>query len=163
MTEMGEYGYFPMFVDLSEKRVLVIGGGVIAARRIRTLLKFVKRITVIAPEINEELKELMEQDEESRICYIRKQIFEEMLLGEEGNPVKGMELVLTATNDRKLNAAVVKACRKEGILVNTADDKSLCDFYFPSVLEKDGVIIGLNSGGKNPGCVKRMREYLEKK
>lgn len=159
---MGEYGYFPMFVDLSEKRVLVIGGGVIAARRIRTLLKFVKRITVIAPEINEELREIIEKDEESRICYIRQRIFEEMLFWEEENPIKGMEIVLTATNDRKLNAAVVKACRKEKILVNTADDKSLCDFYFPSVLEQDGVTIGLNSGGKNPGCVKRMREYLEK-
>ena len=47
------------------------------------------------------------------------------------------------------------------ILVNTADDKSLCDFYFPAVTEKDGVVIGMNSGGKSPKTVRKVREYLE--
>ena len=121
---MGGY-YFPMFVDISTKRILVIGGGKIAARRVRTLLKFAEHIEVTAPEI-------------------------------------WADIVLTATDDRELNQKIVSACRMRKILVNTADDKSLCDFFFPAVTEKDGVVIGMNSGGKSPKTVRKVREYLEK-
>ena len=120
---MGGY-YFPMFVDISTKRILVIGGGKIAARRVRTLLKFAEHIEVTAPEICDEMKDIL--------------------------------------NDRELNQKIVSACRMRKILVNTADDKSLCDFFFPAVTEKDGVVIGMNSGGKSPKTVRKVREYLEK-
>lgn len=171
---MGEY-YFPMFVDISEKRVLVIGGGKIAARRVRTLLKFTEHIVVAAPEIGEEMRALFEERglaaeqpqmrseaaaEESPglIWECRRISGRELEAGElPGNP----DIVLTATNDRELNRAVVAECRKRKILVNTADDKTLCDFYFPAVTEKDGVVIGLNSGGKSPAAVRKIREYLE--
>ena len=76
--------------------------------------------------------------------------------------LNGADIVLTATDDRELNQKIVSACRMRKILVNTADDKSLCDFYFPAVTEKDGVVIGMNSGGKSPKTVRKVREYLEK-
>ena len=130
---MGGY-YFPMFVDISTKRILVIGGGKIAARRVRTLLKFAEHIEVTAPEICDEMKDIL----------------------------NGADIVLTAADDRELNQKIVSACRMRKILVNTADDKSLCDFFFPAVTEKDGVVIGMNSGGKSPKTVRKVREYLEK-
>lgn len=171
---MGEY-YFPMFVDISEKRVLVIGGGRIAARRVRTLLRFTGHIVVAAPEIGEEMRALFEErglaEEQSQMCP--KAAAEERLgliwerrrisareLAEGALPGKP-DIVLTATDDRELNRAVVEECRKRKIPVNTADDKTLCDFYFPAVAEKDGVVIGLNSGGKSPAAVRKLREYLE--
>lgn len=71
-------------------------------------------------------------------------------------------MVLVATNDHELNHAIVKACKKRGVLVNTCDDKSQCDFYFPAVTEVDGIVIGLNSGGKDPKKVREVRKKIEK-
>ena len=74
--------------------------------------------------------------------------------------------MLAATDDRDLNRNIWKSCREQGIPVNTADDKSLCDFYFPSVIVTEDVVIGINSGGSDPGKVKatrqRLTEYLSK-
>ena len=86
----------------------------------------------------------------------------QLLLELASDFLNGADIVLTATDDRELNQKIVSACRMRKILVNTADDKSLCDFYFPAVTEKDGVVIGMNSGGKSPKTVRKVREYLEK-
>ena len=150
---MGGY-YFPMFVDISTKRILVIGGGKIAARRVRTLLKFAEHIEVTAPEICDE-------KEVPQAVWSSRKVLEEDLK-DTSDFLNGADIVLTATDDRELNQKIVSACRMRKILVNTADDKSLCDFYFPAVTEKDGVVIGMNSGGKSPKTVRKVREYLEK-
>lgn len=155
--------YFPMFVDISKKRILVIGGGNIAARRVHTLLKFADHIEVIAPEICEEMKKIMEkeiQKETPQVVWNCRKISGEDLEG-AASFLDGVDIVLSATDDRKLNRKIVSACRVRNILVNTADDKSICDFYFPAVTEKDGVVIGLNSSGKSPKTVRKIREYLE--
>ena len=154
---MGGY-YFPMFVDISTKRILVIGGGKIAARRVRTLLKFAEHIEVTAPEICDEMKE---KKEVPQAVWSSRKVLEEDLK-DTSDFLNGADIVLTATDDRELNQKIVSACRMRKILVNTADDKSLCDFYFPAVTEKDGVVIGMNSGGKSPKTVRKVREYLEK-
>lgn len=167
--------YFPMFVDLSEKQILCIGGGTIAARRIRTLTKFTDHLIVMAPEICEEMRELLRQ---FPIMWIQKKMKAEEVIAignviheksAEINACEKMDLnfqdiymVLVATNDHELNHAIVKACKKRGVLVNTCDDKSQCDFYFPAVTEVDGVIIGLNSGGEDPKKVRRVRKKIEK-
>ena len=164
-----------MFVDLSEKQILCIGGGTIAARRIQTLTKFTDHLIVLAPEICEELGELLDQ---FPITWIRRKLNpEDMIVFERGvteeedaAKIESIEepafhnsyMVLAATDDHELNHAVVKACKKRGILVNTCDDKSQCDYYFPAVTEVDGVMIGLNSGGKDPKKVSRVRQQIEK-
>lgn len=167
--------YFPMFVDLSEKQILCIGGGTIAARRIRTLTKFTDHLIVMAPEICEEMRELLRQ---FPIMWIQKKLKAEEVIAignviheksAEINACEKMDLnfqdiymVLAATNDHELNHAIVKACKKRGVLVNTCDDKSQCNFYFPAVTEVDGIVIGLNSGGKDPKKVRKVRKKIEK-
>ena len=155
---MGGY-YFPMFVDISTKRILVIGGGKIAARRVRTLLKFAEHI-----EICDEMKDILKEEEKKEVpqaVWSSRKVLEEDLK-DTSDFLNGADIVLTATDDRELNQKIVSACRMRKILVNTADDKSLCDLYFPAVTEKDGVVIGMNSGGKSPKTVRKVREYLEK-
>ncbi len=158
--------YFPMFVDLSQKKILVIGGGKIAARRVRTLLKFASHITVVSPEFCEELKQLLQEQArkmDPEIDYIERAVKKEELEQEGGGPLfERTDLVLAATNDHELNRTIATICRKKKIQVNTADDKSLCDFYFPAVAEIDGVMIGINSSGKSPEKVKKVREKLER-
>jgi precorrin-2 dehydrogenase/sirohydrochlorin ferrochelatase len=149
--------YFPMFVNLTQKKIVVIGGGTIATRRVQTLISFTDNLTVIAPEISYALKKY--ETEGIIHCEHRGYLTED---------IEDADMVLAATNDTGLNHRIAEECkalelkRNREILINTADDKNLCDFYFPSVIEADGIIIGINSGGRNPMKVKQIRKKLEK-
>ena len=153
---MKKRNYFPMFFDISQKRILVVGGGTIATRRIKTLLKFTDHLTVIAPDFSEELQQLKENKEFNGLVFLHQPFTEET-----EKMLDQMDLVFTATDCTELNQRIVALCHEKHVLVNTADDKNACDFFFPSVIEKEGIVIGMNSGGENPGKVKRLREALE--
>lgn len=143
--------YFPMFIDIADKKILVAGGGTIALRRIRTLLKFGADIHVIAPDLCEELTQL---EEEGKI----KTEHREYRTGD----IRGAQIVLAATDDHEVNRKIWEECRAAGIIVNVADDKKLCDFYFPSVVMTDEAVIGINCGGMNHAKVKETRIKIEK-
>lgn len=151
--------YFPMFVDISDKNILVIGGGHIAARRVNTLLKFTRRVTVVSPDLCEELRSLVQTCTAEEICWIDREYTPDCL--------RGMDIVLAATDQREVNQQIVTDCRlaeqkeQRKILVNTADDKTQCDFYFPSIVQSEELTIGINSGGKSPQKVKEMRKKLQ--
>lgn len=143
-----EKAYFPMFVDISHKKIVVAGGGRIAARRVETLGLFASDITVVAPDICAKLRDMGE-----KICLVHRRF--------EARDIEDADIVLAAANDHELNESIVNLCRKKGILVNTADDKERCDFYFPGIVQKGEITIGLNSGGKNPEKVKNVRKRIE--
>ena len=140
-----------MFINIADKKILVAGGGTIALRRIRTLLKFGADIHVIAPELCEELTQL---EEEGKI----KAEHREYRTGD----IRGAQIVLAATDDHEVNRKIWEECRAAGIIVNAADDKELCDFYFPSVVMTDEAVIGINSGGADPSITKMIRRKIEK-
>ena len=130
--------YFPMFVDLSGRQVTVVGGGSVALRRSETLLYFGVDIKVIAPEIRSEFYRL---DSEGKVVLCNREY-------QEGD-AKGADLVIAAE------------CQKAHIPVNTADDRELCDFYFPSVVLTEDIVIGLNSIDHDPKKVKEARKIIE--
>lgn len=144
-----KHSHFPLYVDITKKHILVVGAGNIALRRIRTLLKFDTNITVTAPKIHPEILALAD-----RISVIRREYRTEDL--------SGRDMVLACTDSGEVNRRIAAECREREILVNAADHKELCDFYFPSVIVKDEVVIGINAGGKDHKAVKETREYLEK-
>lgn len=133
-------GYFPMFVNLEGKRVLIIGGGSIAARRAGILAEFGCRITVVSPELGDGMQRLLEKGSVSwkQAEYSRKYLSE---AGEE-RPV----FVLAAAGE-DVNRLAVSHCRKEGIPVNDASRKENCDFYFPGIVKDGDAVIGVTSGG----------------
>ncbi len=141
--------YFPMFVDLSEKKILVAGGGRIAARRVETLLLFAKHITVVSPKLCDTLAGLAGQ---GTVEY-RKRCWRE-------DDLAGCDIVLAATNDKAVNHRIWEAATANGILVNVADDKSRCDFFFPAVVTCDDMVVGISSGGRDPGKVRKLREKI---
>ena len=148
--------YFPIFIDISEKKIVVIGGGVIATRRINTLLNFTEQITVIAPEITAQLHELVKQEAISWLCseYEMEQITES-------------DIVIAATNQPEINHRIKSDCiqieKQTGhqILVSVIDAKELCDFYFPSIVQSEDMVIGINSGGTSPAKTKSVRKKIE--
>ena len=142
--------FFPMFVDLSDKNVVVVGGGNIATRRVKTLLQFTRNVTAIAPKCTVELQEL------GKAGYVN-------LIT---RPVKRSDfdmayMVIAATNDWKLNDEIYRVCKEEGIYVNVADDKSKCDFYFPGIYMKDEVVVGITASVLNHKKARRVRVAIQ--
>lgn len=143
---------FPLYIDLTGRRVLVYGGGAVAARRVSALALFGPEITVVAPEIAPAIRALPE---------VRR--VEDVF---EPEAMPAADLVLAATNDPAVNREIVALCRQRGVLVNDASDQSLCDFHFPAVAVRGDVVVGVNAGGGDHGLVKRLaaaiRELLER-
>nr|WP_294491060.1 bifunctional precorrin-2 dehydrogenase/sirohydrochlorin ferrochelatase [uncultured Mediterraneibacter sp.] len=143
--------YFPMFIDLTDKRILVAGGGNIALRRVRILLQFGADICVVAPEVCKELTDLADS---GKITARRRPY--------RSGDIRKARLVLAATDDHEVNQKIWKECKKEGIMVNVANDRRLCDFCFPSVVMTDEAVIGVNSVAHDPSVTKRVRKNIEK-
>lgn len=146
--------YFPLFVDLSEKKVYVIGAGTIAKRRIRSLIDFTDCLTVVAPEVNPELNSL---EQEKKIMILRKKF--------DLQDITDADLVIAATNDHTLNNDIYEFCREKNIMVNVCNDKEKCDFYFPGLAMKENVVVGVTANGTNHKmarkAVEKIREMLE--
>ena len=127
--------YFPMFIDLSDKNIVVVGGGNIATRRVKTLLSFTRNIRVIAPKVTMEMMEL------GKAGYV------ELIT----RPVKRTDfamayMVIAATNDRKLNVA---------------SDREQCDFYFPGIYMEEGLVVGITASGLDHKKARRIREEIQ--
>lgn len=138
-----------MFIDLTEKKVVVAGAGTIAKRRIRSLLNFTNHLTVIAPEVNKELKSL---EADGLLTILKRKC--------EMEDFYSADLVIAATNDAQINNAIYDTCRKQGILVNVCSDKQKCDFYFPGIAMKDQVVVGITASGKDHKRAKALVEQI---
>lgn len=142
---------FPMFVDISDWPILVVGAGKIAQRRIETLLQFALSITVVAPECS---KKIRQWAQEEKICLKQRAYVPQDL--------DGMRMVCAATSQNVLNEEIGQECRKKGILVNVCSDKMQCDFHFPGIVLKEELTIGINASGKNHRKAKEARIAIEK-
>lgn len=151
--------YFPMFIDIEGKHILVVGAGKIALRRVQTLLQFRARIKVIAKEIPKEQKEAFHLLVSEGKIVLEEKAFEESDLTE------AFFLVLVATNVKKLNHEICMLCRKRKILANTATDRTDCDFYFPAVAVQEELVVGITGDGSDHRKVAetaaRIRKVLE--
>ncbi len=141
--------YFPMFFDISEKKVIIVGAGTIAKRRIRTLIDFTNHLTVIAPEVNKELLSLQEQG----LLSIHKKKY-------QPEDLCGADLVIAATNDHQTNEDIYRVCKHMGIPVNVCSDKHKCDFYFPAIAKKDQLVAGISSSGSNSKQAKELTRQV---
>ena len=140
-------GFFPLFVDITDKNCVVVGGGNTAARKIRKLLLFNARVTVIAPFICNEIAE-------TEVITINKRRF----IDED---TESAFLVVGATNDRSVNLRISQICRGKNIPVNIVDDPSLCSFYFPAVVRKAPVTVAVSTDGEAPLLARFLREKIE--
>lgn len=142
--------YFPIFIDISDKKIFVIGGGNIAERRIATLLTFAKHIFVISPKITDKIKKWTL---DGQIHWIQENYHPSFL--------KDADIVLATTNDPFCNDSVVKYCNENHILVNTSHKKENCDFYFPGIVKQNDIIVGITTSGQNHTEARRAREYIQ--
>ena len=144
--------YFPLFLSLEKKKIVVIGAGKIAERKIRKLLPFKGHILVIAPEATQDLKAM---NEAGSIKWIPKYY--------EKTDVEKSFLVLALTHNREINQEVGLACKEKNIFVSIGDCKEESNFYFPGTLIDDDLVLGMISAkGNNHSLVKEKLTLLEK-
>ncbi|AXQ29156.1 uroporphyrinogen-III C-methyltransferase [Solimonas sp. K1W22B-7] len=142
--------HFPIFLRLKEARVLVIGGGEVAARKIRLLRRAGARIEIVARELNAELSGMAAAGELAHG-------------GAEFDPaqVDGCRLVVAATDDLPLNARVAAAAMAANVPVNVVDNPELSTYITPSIVERSPVTVAIGTGGAAPVLARRLRERIE--
>ena len=145
---MSDRLFFPLFFDLTGRRILVVGAGKIAARRIRTLLPFGPALTVVAPEPTDEVAALAA---EWKLTLYRR--------GFEESDLDGTEMVLSAAGD-ETDKVVAAACRARGIPVNAASNIELDDFYFPGIARQGSVVVGVTASGTDHKAAHRVSEAI---
>jgi len=148
-TETTEhFTYFPLFTNMNGKKIKVIGGGKIAERRIKTLLNYKADITVVSPDITDELRQIIQSGE---IKYIEREYI--------STDISDAFLIIAATDDRDVNHTVMKDAKAAGILVIVSDNRFECDCYFPAIAENGEYIAGIVSkNGNHTGLKETARE-----
>jgi len=142
--------FLPLFVDLKDRKCLVVGGGCCAARKAGLLRKANAKVTIVAPEVSLSTQAMIEAGE---VTWL-KTIFDAELLSDQ-------LLVIAATNDNVVNRDVYHHAKAKNILINVADSPELCDFILPSVLDRSPIVIAISSGGHSPILARQLRARLE--
>ncbi|MGP8305071.1 NAD(P)-dependent oxidoreductase [Vibrio sp. YIC-376] len=143
--------YFPLFLDLINKPVLVVGGGEVASRKVEALLKAGADVTIVSPTLVDYLAKLA-QDHQLR--WIQRFYSSDIV-------TKRFVQVWATTDNPDLNHQVYKNAKELGILVNVVDDKPYCDFITPSMINRGRIQIAISSGGASPVLIRNIREKLE--
>ncbi|MCI8371432.1 MAG: bifunctional precorrin-2 dehydrogenase/sirohydrochlorin ferrochelatase [Lachnospiraceae bacterium] len=145
--------YFPFFIDLQGQQGLIVGGGTVAFRKVQALLEFGVQLTVVSLEFSKALQELADEQGQAEIT-LQKRTFQE-------SDLDGQLFVIAATSDEELNHRIAQLCRERQILVNVVDQKKDCSFYFPALVKREEIVIGISSGGRSPALSRRLRQKAE--
>ena len=140
--------YFPMFVNIENQNCLVVGGGMVAFRKVQVLLDFGACVTVIARKVHERLKEKFGN------CAV---IYEREFVPDD---LQGMMLVVAATDDKEENHVIAELAGKARIPVNAVDQKEDCSFIFPSYIRKQNVVGAFSSGGNSPVLTQYLKDRM---
>lgn len=137
--------YFPFYIDIENKNILVVGGGTVALRKIEKLLPFKPSITVVSPKISIEILRL-------NVNTINREFAD--------GDLENVFCVISATDNEQVNSHIFELCKEKNILVNTVDDKEKCGFIFPALVQKNFVTVGITTSGKSPIYAKYLKEQF---
>lgn len=141
--------FFPIYIDMQPLKILVVGGGAIAADKLEKLVEFSKDIAVIAEKTNSKTDDLIK--EYGLTLHQRKY--------KEGD-IQGFDMVVVATDTVDLHRAIYQESRGARILVNSVDNTAYCDFIFPSYIKQGDLTISFSTGGTSPAFAKQIRNYF---
>ena len=142
--------YFPAFVNLNDKKILIIGGGLIAKNKLSHLLEFTSDITLISKEFTIETKALIKNHNLSHWEREYKK-----------DDIKGFDIIVATLDNIDLQKSIYKETRSENCLFNCADLQEYCDFIFPSYIKKGDLTIAISTSGSSPSMAKNIRIWLE--
>jgi len=144
---------FPLLFKLSDKKLLFIGGGNVAKRKLLSILnQSSPEVTIISKELHPDIKKLLSSN---KITWINSS-FKEELLKEK------YDFAFICTDDKELNTKAALILKKLGTPVNICDNKELSDFFMPAVISQDDIIISVSTKGKSPALAKKLKEIISK-
>jgi precorrin-2 dehydrogenase / sirohydrochlorin ferrochelatase len=142
--------YAICLTGLDRRRVVVIGGGMVAVRKVLALLDAGANVTVISPDMAPEMRDLASA---GRILLAERSY--------QVGDLAGVFLAIAATDDAQVNQAVAAEAARTGCLINVVDEPQLCDFILPAVVQRGEVKLAITTGGASPALARRLRERLE--
>jgi siroheme synthase-like protein len=145
------YPYYPIFIDIEDHQVLIVGGGNVCARKAETMMKYGARVTIVSPEFTDEIEQWAE---EGKLQLRRKKY--------EPGDLDGASIVIASTDDPCVNAFVARDCRRRKIPVNVVDVTHLCEFIVPAIVERGSIQIAISTGGKSPALARTLKEDLQR-
>jgi uroporphyrin-III C-methyltransferase/precorrin-2 dehydrogenase/sirohydrochlorin ferrochelatase len=142
--------YFPAFFDLTAQKVLIVGGGEVALRKLALLTRAGAKVMVVAPQM---LPEFSEQAATGKISAVLREFIP--------SDLDGARLVIVATSRRAVNRWIASLSEARGIPVNVVDDREASRFIVPALIDRDPVLVAISTGGASPVLARRLRERLE--
>lgn len=144
------YDFLPVNLMMSDKKCLIVGGGKVALRKINTLLDYNCKLTVIAPEVEQQIEYFFER----KFLDLKKRPY-------KSPEASSYDMVIAASNDMSLNKLVADDCRGANVPINVVDTPRLCDFTFPAILRRDCLAVSISTDGKAPFLAGQLRIILE--
>ncbi len=145
------YPYYPIYLDIEGRNVIIIGGGNVCARKAETMMNYGARVTVVSPEFTGEIEGWAA---EGRL-EIRRKLY-------DAGDLDGANIVIASTDDQSVNEQIAADCRARRIPVNVVDVTHLCEFIVPAIIEKNGIQIAISTGGKSPALARTLKEDLQR-
>lgn len=145
-----EHPYYPLFLDLTGRKVVIIGGGAVSARKAESLLRHGAQVVVVAPDVVDEILSLGGDGQ----LTVRRKTY-------ESDDLEGAFLVIASTNAASVNQQIATDARARGILLNIVDDTPLCDFIVPAVVERGSIRVAVSTGGRSPAFARVVKRRLE--
>ncbi len=142
--------YYPAMLDIQGKPCLVVGGGAVGSRKVKTLVECGAKVTVVSPEADPSLQKLADEG-----------AIQLKLVGYEAKDLDGMFMVIGATDDEALNERISQDACGRNLLCNIADRPKVCNFILPSIVRQGDLLIAVSTCGKSPAFAKTMRKRLE--
>ena len=143
-------GLYPIVVELARRPCLVVGGGVVAERKVEGLLAVDADVTVVSPDLTDLLSAYAAA---GRIHHHARPC--------RPGDLDGMALVFTALDDREATRAIAAEAQERGVWLNAADDPACCDFILPGVVRRGALTIAVASGATSPAVTRALREHLD--
>jgi precorrin-2 dehydrogenase/sirohydrochlorin ferrochelatase len=141
---------FPVNLRLEERLCVIVGGGPVAERKVRSILRCTEQVTVVSPDVTPGIAEL---EGEGRVIHIREEY--------RAQHVREAFLVVATTGDPAANRAISRDARANGAIVNVVDSRDDSDFIMPSVLRRGSLTIAVGTDGKSPAMARSIRQELE--
>jgi precorrin-2 dehydrogenase / sirohydrochlorin ferrochelatase len=142
--------YYPVCLDIRGRSCLVVGGGQVGTRKVKTLLDCGAQVTVVSPEATAELAGLAERNR----IELRQRPY-------RSADQHGVFLVVGATDDMALNRRIHQKAEQAGRLCNIADQPRLCNFVLPSIIQQGDLMLAISTSGKSPAFAKYLRRQLQ--
>jgi precorrin-2 dehydrogenase / sirohydrochlorin ferrochelatase len=142
---------YPIFIELADRRVVIVGAGTVALRKAKKLLEAGARVVIVAEHVDPAIEILAQ---ENKNVELAKAPYSSEYLAEA-------TLCIAATNNRPVNKQIYHDCQKRNILCNVVDDPELCDFFSPAVVQRGDLTIAIGTQGFAPSYAGRIRQKLE--